>query len=51
MWRGGGIVTAAAAGVVTGGAMNLLLNIPAIWRTWGKPSAASGDAIANVILK
>ena len=51
MWRGGGIVTAAAAGVVTGGAMNLLLNIPAIWRTWGKPSAAADDAIANVILK
>ncbi len=30
----GGVVSAAAAGVVAGGALNLLVNIPAIWRTW-----------------
>jgi len=36
---GGKILIAAAAGVVTGGAMNLLANIPAIWRTWANRSA------------
>ncbi len=30
----GGVANAAAAGVVAGGALNLLINIPAIWRTW-----------------
>jgi dolichol-phosphate mannosyltransferase len=33
--QGVGIVNAAALGVVSGGAINLLINIPAIWRTWG----------------
>jgi dolichol-phosphate mannosyltransferase len=33
--QGGRLLTAAAAGVVAGGALNLLVNIPAIWRTWG----------------
>jgi dolichol-phosphate mannosyltransferase len=28
----------AAAGVVAGGALNLAMNIPAIWRTWARPS-------------
>ncbi len=28
------VLSAAAAGVVAGGALNLLINIPAIWRTW-----------------
>jgi dolichol-phosphate mannosyltransferase len=28
------IVPAAAAGVVAGGALNILMNVPAIWRTW-----------------
>jgi dolichol-phosphate mannosyltransferase len=38
IWHRGGITTAASAGVVAGGAINLLLNIPAIWRTWaGRP--------------
>jgi dolichol-phosphate mannosyltransferase len=31
---GGGILSAAGAGVVAGGAWNLLMNVPAIWRTW-----------------
>ena len=33
--QGVGIVNAAALGVVSGGAVNLLINVPAIWRTWG----------------
>jgi dolichol-phosphate mannosyltransferase len=39
---GGRIVGAAAAGVVAGGALNLLMNVPAIWRTWA--SHAPGEA-------
>jgi dolichol-phosphate mannosyltransferase len=31
---GGRILTAAAGGVLAGGALNMLMNIPAIWRTW-----------------
>ncbi len=31
---GGGILAAAMAGVLAGGALNLLLNVPVIWRTW-----------------
>jgi dolichol-phosphate mannosyltransferase len=34
MAEGGKILSAAVAGVVAGGALNLLLNVPAIWRTW-----------------
>jgi dolichol-phosphate mannosyltransferase len=34
---GGRILSAAAAGVAAGGAWNLLMNVPAIWRTWLKP--------------
>ena len=34
--RGGPLLIAAAAGVLAGGLFNLILNIPAIWRTWGK---------------
>jgi dolichol-phosphate mannosyltransferase len=30
-----GIAKAAAAGVISGGSINLLMNVPAIWRTWG----------------
>jgi len=38
---GKSLVTAAVAGVVAGGALNLLMNIPAIWRTWERaPSSA-----------
>jgi dolichol-phosphate mannosyltransferase len=40
---GGKIVSAAAVGVVTGGAMNLLSNIPAIWRTWANRSAGAAS--------
>jgi dolichol-phosphate mannosyltransferase len=40
---GGSILSAAAAGVVAGGALNLMMNVPAIWRTWASrpPSVAS----------
>ena len=34
MALGGRILFAATAGVVAGGALNLLMNVPAIWRTW-----------------
>ena len=33
--QGARLLTAATVGVVAGGVLNLLLNIPAIWRTWG----------------
>jgi dolichol-phosphate mannosyltransferase len=36
----GRVLSAAAAGVVAGGALNILLNIPAIWRTWASRSRA-----------
>jgi dolichol-phosphate mannosyltransferase len=38
MWRGVDIVAATWAGVVAGGVLNFVLNVPAIWRTWGRPS-------------
>jgi len=31
------LLIAAGAGVVAGGIFNLTINIPAIWRTWGRP--------------
>jgi putative flippase GtrA len=34
MALGGRILTASAAGVLAGGALNMLMNVPAIWRTW-----------------
>jgi dolichol-phosphate mannosyltransferase len=45
MGQGVGILSAAAAGVVSGGAMNLLMNVPAIWRTWASrpPGARSSE--------
>jgi dolichol-phosphate mannosyltransferase len=30
----GGVLAAAVAGVLAGGALNMLINIPLIWRTW-----------------
>jgi dolichol-phosphate mannosyltransferase len=46
--RGGGVLTAATVGVVAGGVFNFLVNVPAIWRTWGSrlpsPPHSSGDA-------
>lgn len=41
--EGRGLLTAAAMGVVAGGAWNLLFNIPAIWRTWGNRAAGVGS--------
>jgi len=45
MGQGVGILSAAAAGVVSGGGMNLLMNVPAIWRTWASrpPGATSSE--------
>jgi dolichol-phosphate mannosyltransferase len=47
MALGGRILSAAAAGVVAGGALNLLMNIPAIWRTWARrpPDVASSARV------
>ncbi len=47
LWMAGGgrILSAAVAGVVAGGALNMLMNVPAIWRTWA--SRAPGVASAG----
>jgi dolichol-phosphate mannosyltransferase len=40
---GAGVISAAIVGVVSGGILNLMINIPAIWRTWARratPAAA-----------
>jgi dolichol-phosphate mannosyltransferase len=37
-WRGVLLLSASAAGVVLGGAWNLLFNVPAIWRSWDSPA-------------
>jgi dolichol-phosphate mannosyltransferase len=42
---GASVLTAAVAGVVAGGALNLLLNIPAIWRTWGNQVAGEARKV------
>ena len=45
MTRGVDILEAAAAGVASGGALNFLLNVPAIWRTGaGNSPPANGSA-------
>jgi dolichol-phosphate mannosyltransferase len=36
-----GLLPAAAAGVIAGGALNFLFNIPNIWRVWGAPLAVA----------
>jgi dolichol-phosphate mannosyltransferase len=42
---GGKLLSAAAAGVVAGGALNLLMNVPAIWRTWSsRPAGLASSA-------
>ena len=48
MALGGKILSAAAVGVVAGGALNLLMNIPAIWRTWANhlPGQAPAPGLA-----
>jgi dolichol-phosphate mannosyltransferase len=45
IWQGGGIMTAAGVGVVAGGAINLLLNIPSIWRTWASPQPGAASSM------
>jgi dolichol-phosphate mannosyltransferase len=37
-WRGVRLLLASAAGVMLGGAWNLLFNVPAIWRSWDSPA-------------
>jgi dolichol-phosphate mannosyltransferase len=44
--RGGPLVIAAAAGVVTGGLFNFAVNIPAIWRTWANSRAPASSTRA-----
>lgn len=45
MALGGKTLPAATAGVVAGGALNLLINIPAIWRTWAsRPPRVTSSA-------
>jgi dolichol-phosphate mannosyltransferase len=47
---GGKIFDAAVTGVVTGGALNLLMNVPAIWRTWASRPRGVGSS-AHVFSK
>jgi dolichol-phosphate mannosyltransferase len=47
MGQGAGILSAAAAGVVSGGAMNFIMNVPAIWKTWAS-RPADGASSAKV---
>ncbi|MGD1102463.1 MAG: glycosyltransferase family 2 protein [Terriglobia bacterium] len=49
MALGGRILSAAAAGVVAGGAWNLLMNIPAIWRTWGSRPPGVASSVSGPI--
>jgi dolichol-phosphate mannosyltransferase len=42
---GGGMLIAAAVGVVAGGALNLLMNVPAIWRTWASRTAGVAPSV------
>jgi hypothetical protein len=44
MWHGTGIVAATWAGVAAGGALNFILNVPAIWRTWGSPPMSGAQS-------
>ena len=37
-WRGVRLLLASTAGVMLGGAWNLLFNVPAIWRSWDSPA-------------
>lgn len=41
------LVLAAAAGVAADGAVNLLFNVPAIWRIWGPKASTSTDQSAG----
>jgi dolichol-phosphate mannosyltransferase len=47
IWLGGKLLGAAAAGVMMGGAFNLLMNVPAIWRTWSSrpPGVTSSEGV------
>jgi dolichol-phosphate mannosyltransferase len=44
-WQGVALPLACAAGVMLGGAWNLLFNVPSIWRTWGPRSLRSAVAV------
>jgi dolichol-phosphate mannosyltransferase len=41
------LVAAAAAGVALDGAINLLFNVPAIWKIWGPRTSVSGSPTAE----
>jgi dolichol-phosphate mannosyltransferase len=43
-WQGVALPLACAAGVMLGGAWNLLFNVPSIWRTWGPRSSRREEA-------
>jgi dolichol-phosphate mannosyltransferase len=47
MALGGKILSSAAAGVLAGGALNFMMNVPAIWRTWASrsPDGASSTRV------
>ncbi|HUX09381.1 MAG TPA: glycosyltransferase family 2 protein [Terriglobia bacterium] len=45
--QGVGLVLAAAAGVVLDGAVNLLFNVPSIWRIWGPRTSTSSGPVAE----
>jgi len=44
-WQGVALSVASAAGVMFGGAWNLLFNVPSIWRTWGPRSSRREEAV------
>ena len=44
IWHGIGIVAATWAGVVAGGVLNMILNVPAIWRTWRIPPMSGAQS-------
>ena len=51
LWRGEGLLTAAALGVLAGGLFNFVINVPAIWRTWGKQAAPDPELSHDPLAK
>lgn len=49
IWRGAGTDVAAAAGVLAGGVLNFLLNVPSIWRTWAGKGFAGTLPVPSVL--